>query len=321
MSGIGSRTECRVGRTFCAAGGLLMAMAAPRASAQDTTVAQPMEPVVVTAAATGPSWLRGFYHRRQVTGGRFLTREDLQPYDHTSTSNMLSSRIPSVQLSGSQPGRTRLRLRGQRCAPMVWLDGASTPAAEFDLDVIPVSTVAAIEVYASGSNAPAEFRTPFGRDACGGVIVVWSRMWPEPGDDPEEGLVLQGHGPVVPVYRADEVDEPAHVDSAQLVKPAYPDSLHAFGIEGSVLATFVVDTTGAPVQGTIEVLSATSPAFATAVRIAIAGSRFTPARKGGRLVRQALVVPYRFTVKRRQESDRHDSRRTPERYQGPPEGA
>lgn len=320
MAGIGSGTEYRIGR-MCAAVGLLMAIAAPGAGAQDTTVAQPMEPVVVTAAATGPSWLRGFYHRRQSSGGRFLTREELEPHDNSRMSDVLRSRIPSIQVSGTQSGRTRLRMRGQRCAPMVWLDGMSTPSGEFDLDVIQVSTVAAIEVYASGANAPAQFRTPFGRDACGGVIVVWSRMGPEPGDDPAEGLVLQGDGPAIPVFRADEVDEPAHVDSAELVTPVYPDSLYAFGIEGDVVATFVVDTSGAPVQGSIEILSATSPAFAAAVRSAVAASRFTAARNRGRRVRQALVVPYRFTIKGRQGSDRPGSPRTGAPSPGRPAGA
>lgn len=103
----------------------------------------------------------------------------------------------------------------------------------------------------------------------------------------------------MPVYHADEVDEPASIDTAALVQPAYPDSLRAFAVEGEAVARFVVDTTGAPLMETMEILSATHDGFADAVRRAVAASLFVPGRRDGRPVRQVLLVPFRFTAPRR----------------------
>lgn len=264
-------------------------------------VPRDLEAVVVAASHPRNSRnLRGFYTRRRRSSGYFLTREQIEPHDHANLTDVLRARVPAAQVSGIGMGRSRLRLRGQRCAPMVWIDGAPTPAAEFDLDFIQPSTVAGIEIYANAASAPAEFRVPMSRDACGGTILIWSRIgaW-EAGTRAERTAAARDEGPPVPVYHADEVDEPAGIDTSELVPPLYPDSLRAFDIEGSVVALLIVDTTGAPVPGSIGIVSATNDAFGEAVTRAISVSRFLPARRNGVLVRQVLVVPYDFTARPR----------------------
>lgn len=294
-------------RTLAIAGAsILLAVGAGDGHAQEAPPAdssaprpQMMEPVMVSATRGGPHWMREFYRRRQVYPGHFITREQMVSFDDVRITDLMRARVPGAQVSGTN-GRSRLRLRGQRCAPMVWLDGASTPAGEFDLDVLQVSTIAAVEVYSSGAHAPAQFRTPFGRDGCGGVVVIWSRVGLEDAPEPrtaDAGAPVRS-GAVVPTYRAADVDDVAKLDSAHLVNPQYPDSLLAFSVAGEVVASFVVDTTGEVVKGSIGIVSETSPAFGNAVRQAIAASRFIPARKGGRLVRQILFLPYHFTPRR-----------------------
>lgn len=284
----------------------LLCLAAPLANGQDAppsdtvrAAPQPMAPVVVTASRGGPYWLLGFYQRRQRSVGYFLTRDQIARHDDVRLTDLLRARVPAVQVGSSGMGQSRLRLRGQRCAPMVWIDGGSTPAGEFDLDILQVSTIAAIEIYPGGATAPVEFRTGFGRDACGGVIVIWSRVGLDDSEreEAESDAPVAAEGPAIPVFRWDEVDEPAQVDSTAAVAPAYPDSLAAFSISGSVIATVVIDTTGLPVTGSIGIITTSSPAFGEAVRHALSESRFLPARKGGRLVRQVLVVPYTFTAR------------------------
>ena len=180
---------------------------------------------------------------------------------------------------------------------MVWIDGMSTPAGEYDVDVLQTSGIAAVEVYSGPATIPAQFRTPFGRDGCGGVIVVWTRVGPDQWDVPRRrDLPTEDAAPELPIFRADEVDEVAAVDSARMTWPAYPDSLFAFGIEGDAVAEFVVDTSGRPVLGTVKVQSATAPAFGVAVVRAVMVSRFLPARKDDRPVRQVMTLPFRFTV-------------------------
>lgn len=258
-------------------------------------IARDLQAVVVEASLGNARRMRGFYERRQRYGGHFLTREQIAPHDDSRMTDLLRARVPGVSVSSGGYGATRLRLRHQRCAPMVWIDGASTPAAEFDLDVIQPFTVAAIEVYHGVATVPAEFRTSFGRDNCGGTIVIWSRIGPLEDESPMDEVAIAPTGPQLPVYHADELDEPAAIDTANLVQPVYPDSLRAFAVGGEAVARFVVDTTGAPVAGTIEILSATHAVLADAVRRAVALSLFIPGRRNGQAVRQVVVVPFQFT--------------------------
>lgn len=263
-------------------------------------IARELQAVVVDAPGGNARQMRGFYLRRQRSyGGHFLTREQIAPYDESRMSDLLRARVPGVSVSSAGTGRTRLRLRSQRCAPMVYIDGASTPAAEFDVDVIQPFTVAAIEVYAGVATIPAEFRTSFGRDNCGGAIVIWSRLGTVDDEPGAEQVARAPAGPPMAVYHADEVDEPAAIDTANLVQPAYPDSLRAFAVAGEVVARFVVDTDGAPVAGTVEILSATHDVLTEAVRRAIALSLFVPARRNGQAVRQVMVVPFQFRAPER----------------------
>ncbi len=78
--------------------------------------------------------------------------------------------------------------------------------------------------------------------------------------------------------------------------PRYPDKLRAEGIEGTVLAQFVVDREGKPDLATWKVLRASREEFAMAVLSALPGMKFTPARKDGRVVRQLVQQPFNFAL-------------------------
>lgn len=80
--------------------------------------------------------------------------------------------------------------------------------------------------------------------------------------------------------------------------PAYPPSLRAASIEGSVVARFVVDTTGRAEPKSITFLEATHPLFADAVRQALVRSRYLPAMIGGRPVRQLVEQRFAFALNR-----------------------
>ena len=78
--------------------------------------------------------------------------------------------------------------------------------------------------------------------------------------------------------------------------PRYPDQLRAEGVEGTVLAQFVVDRQGRPDVASYKVLRATRKEFADAVLTALPGMKFTPARKDGREVRQLVQQPFTFAL-------------------------
>jgi TonB family protein len=92
-----------------------------------------------------------------------------------------------------------------------------------------------------------------------------------------------------------QVDRPV-TPIAGSPQPSYPDSLKRAGVEGQVLAAFVVDTTGHVVVASLKVLKATNPVFAQAVRDAIPGMLLTPATVHGRKVKQLVQQPFVFAT-------------------------
>jgi TonB family protein len=202
-----------------------------------------------------------------------------------------------VRISSSRMARNAVRLRGSRCAPLVWLDGAPAMAGEFDLDVISPESVSGIEIYPGPATVPVEFRSTRGLETCG-VIVVWSRVdAPEPRDRRRRAQPKGADSTLAArVYNAEEVDSAARVDSTGISQPSYPDSLYAFRVGGEVVAQFVVDTTGRVLLDTFAAVSSTHAAFTEAVRRSLQHSKFQPAMLAGRRVRQVMVLPYRFVM-------------------------
>lgn len=80
--------------------------------------------------------------------------------------------------------------------------------------------------------------------------------------------------------------------------PRYPDSLRAAGVQGEVLAQFIVNPDGKADLATWKVLKASHEQFANAVYAALPGMTYTPASKDGRVVRQLVQQPFSFAIAR-----------------------
>jgi protein TonB len=80
--------------------------------------------------------------------------------------------------------------------------------------------------------------------------------------------------------------------------PVYPAALRSAQLEGSVVARFVVDTTGRAEPESITFPEASHSQFADAVRQALLRSRYLPAVVGGRPVRQLVEQRFGFTLTR-----------------------
>ncbi|MEP7345372.1 MAG: energy transducer TonB [Gemmatimonadaceae bacterium] len=79
-------------------------------------------------------------------------------------------------------------------------------------------------------------------------------------------------------------------------QPRYPDILRQAGVEGEVLAQFVVDTSGRAEAGSFKVLRSSHDLFAQAVKSALPGMRFIPAEVGGKHVKQLVQQPFTFAI-------------------------
>jgi protein TonB len=97
------------------------------------------------------------------------------------------------------------------------------------------------------------------------------------------------------VLTESEVEKPAAV-AAGSMSPRYPEMLRVTGAEGSVVAQFVVDTTGRAIGSTLQVLRSTHALFGEAVKNALPMMRFLPAEVGGRKVRQLVQQTFVFAI-------------------------
>jgi protein TonB len=80
--------------------------------------------------------------------------------------------------------------------------------------------------------------------------------------------------------------------------PEYPSALRAAGVEGEVVAQFVVSTKGRAEPGSIRVVSATNELFSAAVKRALPRMRFAPALIGRKPVPQFVQQLFVFKLDR-----------------------
>ena len=78
----------------------------------------------------------------------------------------------------------------------------------------------------------------------------------------------------------------------------YPDNLRQAGIEGRVVVEAVIDTTGRAERTGLRILSSSHALFEPEASALVLGSRYRPARFGGRPVRVRILVPVVFALRR-----------------------
>jgi protein TonB len=76
--------------------------------------------------------------------------------------------------------------------------------------------------------------------------------------------------------------------------PEYPSQLRDSGVEGSVIAQFVVNESGRYEPGTLKILSSSNSAFTAAVKEALPRMKFSAAQIGGKKVQQLVQMPFQF---------------------------
>jgi TonB family protein len=106
-----------------------------------------------------------------------------------------------------------------------------------------------------------------------------------------------GPAPFLPevVYSMLQVDETVQRYEFSAA-PVYPPELSARGTEGKVEASYVVDTMGRVDTTTIRVMQSDHPRFTESVRTALAETRFRPAKRAGKAVRQLVQQRFRFKL-------------------------
>jgi periplasmic protein TonB len=108
------------------------------------------------------------------------------------------------------------------------------------------------------------------------------------GDTGKSAGVVADHGP----YMEFQVEKPVQKIGGEA--PEYPSSLRESGVEGQVLAQFVVNESGRYESGTLKILNSSNPAFTAAVKDALPRMRFSAAQIGGKKVQQLVQMPFQF---------------------------
>lgn len=122
-----------------------------------------------------------------------------------------------------------------------------------------------------------------------------------PGTRGPQGEDLLDQPSQLPVASDDSVYSILNVEEIAVraegsAAPIYPQELMEQAVEGAVLTTFVIDTTGRADTSTIHILKSAHPLFVQSVRTAIPGMRFSPAMVQGRKVRQIVEQQFQFRM-------------------------
>ncbi len=130
-----------------------------------------------------------------------------------------------------------------------------------------------------------------------------SGMISSQGDFHPRGIDPSGNGgPSAPTstgepYRAEQVEKQVAVVPGNPA-PRYPELLRSSGVEGQVIALFVVDESGRAEQESISFIRSDNRLFEDAVKQALRRMKFVSAEIGGRKVRQLVQMPFVFTLAR-----------------------
>lgn len=98
------------------------------------------------------------------------------------------------------------------------------------------------------------------------------------------------------VLSSGQVDRQAELLPGTLA-PKYPEAMRASGLEGTVVARFVVDSAGRVEAGSFVAVGSANPLFASAVATALSRARFRPAESGGVRVKQLIEQSFTFVLR------------------------
>ena len=112
--------------------------------------------------------------------------------------------------------------------------------------------------------------------------------------------VVGGTGPVVTdqPYLEAVVEERPEAILSTCIPPRYPAMLQQAGIQGTVLAEFIIDTLGRVERSSFRIVQSSHPLFDQSAREAIMSCRYKAGRISGRAVRVRVQQPVNFNITR-----------------------
>ena len=170
------------------------------------------------------------------------------------------------------------------------LPKVETPAPPKGFQVVPPPVSVPTNLPAVDLSKVATNESDFsGKGVAGGKASGVEGGTGKEGDTGKEaGVKEEPHGP----YMEFQVEKP--VEKIGGDSPEYPSALRESGVEGQVLAQFVVNESGRADMGTFKILNSSNPQFTAAVKNALPRMKFSAAQIGGKKVQQLVQMPFQF---------------------------
>jgi len=186
---------------------------------------------------------------------------------------------------GGRGGRGGIRRPGDDRTAVV-----ETPAPPKGFQVVPPPVSVPTNLPAIDLSKVATNESDFsGKGVAGGKSNGVEGGTGKEGDTGKEaGAKEENHGP----YMEFQVEKP--VEKIGGDSPEYPSALRESGVEGQVLAQFVVNESGRAEMGTLKILNSSNPQFTAAVKNALPRMKFSAAQIGGKKVQQLVQMPFQF---------------------------
>lgn len=242
------------GEVFAVAGilaFLLIAFATSTGASSETdqvTTELPLhEPTPITASAPAPA------NSQTATSNHIQEAQPAATLQDQASGPILDS-APTI------PKTVQRRVRPTYRSPEKGIDQTSDPGPAPFIPVVPIITTSRFDSIVRAAATPVKvsgesFQVP--------PAMGTSNLTPPKFDYTEPGTPQPSRARLI----------------GTLPAPHYPDQLS--DVEGEVLVSFEVDTTGRPLMATFSAVSSPHPLFTEAVRKVISGLRFEPARTGG----------------------------------------
>ena len=114
--------------------------------------------------------LRGFYRRREIGHGFFLTPEQLKARPPVTEAELVA-RAPFVELNRMWNGtQIQMRYRGRPCTPILFVDDIEVRGGNLE-DFVNFADIIGLEVYRGFGEVPMELAII---DNSCGVVMIWT---------------------------------------------------------------------------------------------------------------------------------------------------
>lgn len=176
------------------------------------------------------------------------------------------------------------------------LPKVETPAPPKGFQVVPPPVAVPTSLPAVDLSKAATNENDFsGKGVAGGSAAGVKGGTGKEGDTGKEAGAVKDeehHGP----YMEFQVEKP--VERIGGDAPEYPPLLKDQGVQGQVVAQFVVNESGRADMGTLKILNSSNSQFTAAVKNALPRMKFSAAQIGGKKVQQLVQMPFQFNISR-----------------------